>query len=85
MVMEAVESFDRVDQGLRRAASCCRELGAKTTINAWFDVSRQLLLMLQKAKFIYDSPPLSEMEVQALVINMEVAQKASAMLRGIDG
>lgn len=80
MVMESNESWERVDSGLRRAASCCRELGKMTSINAWFDVSRQLLLMLKNARFMYDSAPLTEPEVMALVTNMEVAQKAASIM-----
>lgn len=81
MVMKSNESFERLYEGLTRAASCCRELGAMTTINSWVDLSKQLLIMRKKAKFIYDSAPLSEVEVQALVTNMEIAQLAANNLR----
>lgn len=81
MVMEANESFERIYEGLTRAASCCRELAVMTTINSWVDLSKQLLLMRKKAKFMYDSAPLSEVEVQALVTNMEIAQLAAERMR----
>lgn len=81
MVMETNESFERVWEGLTRAASCCRELGTMTTINSWFDLSRQLLIMRKKSKVMYDSAPLSEVQVQALVTNMEIAQLAANNLR----
>lgn len=81
MVMETPESWERFDQGLLRAASCCRELGAMTTINSWFDLSKQLLIMRKKGRSIYEAAPLSETEVLALVTNMEIAQLAAAHMR----
>lgn len=85
MVMESQESFERIWEGLTRAASCCRELGKMTTINSWFDLSKQLLIMRKKAQFMYDSAPLSEIEVQALVTNMEIAQLAAHNMRQMGG
>ena len=84
-MMETLESWERVDQGLRRAASCCRELGKMTAINSWFDLSNQLLLMLKKAKVMYEGPSLAEHEVQALVTQMEIAQLAAERMRQMQG
>lgn len=75
------ESFERIAEGLSRAASCCRELVSMTGIPQWKEVSRQLLLMRKKAKFMYESAPLTEMQIQALVAEMEVAQKMAAAMR----
>lgn len=83
MVMEAPESWERVDLGLQRAASCCRELAVMTHINAWVDLSKQLLLMRKKAKVMYEGAPLSEVQVQALVTNMEIAQLAAEQMRSM--
>jgi hypothetical protein len=85
MVMESNESWERIDQGLSRAASCCRELGALTSINSWHDLSKQLLIMRKKARVMYESAPLSEVQVQVLVTNMEIAQLAAENLRGMNG
>lgn len=79
--MQSHESFERVWEGLSRAASCCRELGVTTKINSWFDLSHQLLLMRKKAKIMYEGSPLSEVQVQALVTNMEIAQLAAAHIQ----
>lgn len=81
-MMQSSESWERVCEGLNRAASCCRELGAMTKINAWFNLSRQLLIMRQKAKVMYEGEALTELQVQALVTNMEIAQIAAAQMSG---
>ena len=81
MVMESNESFERVSEGLHRAASCCRELHIVTKIKDWGELSNQFLIMRKKAKAMYDGNPLSEVEVQILVANMEAAQKDAGMLR----
>lgn len=83
--MTSHESFERLWEGLTRAASCCRELGKMTTINSWFDLSRQLLITRQKAKVLYESAPLSEVQVNALVTNMEIAQLSVERLRQMQG
>lgn len=79
------ESFERVSEGLHSAASCCREMAALTSINAWIDLSNQFLIMRKKAKTMYESAPLNEVQIQAMVLEMEVAQKASAMMREMNG
>ena len=80
MVMETSESFERVWEGLSRAASCCRELGGMTSVNSWYDLSKQLLLIRQKAKLMYNGPALSEVQIHNLVTNMEIAQLAASMV-----
>lgn len=80
--MTGHESFERVDQGLSRAASCCRELGEATTIKAWGNLSTQLLLLRKKAKAMYEGAALTEFQIQALVTEMEIAQK---LARGLNG
>lgn len=75
MVMESPESWERFEQGLKRAASCCRELAKMLDAQEWRDISHQLLTMLKKGRAIYKSPPLTEPEVLSLVAQMELAQK----------
>lgn len=82
MVMESPESWERIDHGLDRAASCCRELARMLDAHEWRGLSRELLLMRKKAKFMYDSAPLSESEVNALVTKMEIAQLVSRYMNG---
>ena len=83
--MNSHESMERIDQGLLRAASCCRELCVMTKINSWVDLSRQLLLMRKKAKVMYEGAPLSEVQVQVMVTNLEIAQIAAGRLREMHG
>jgi len=71
------ESWERFWEGLTRAASCCRELAKLTDATEWKDLSFQLLLMRDKGRRMYKSAPLSEFQIQALVADMEVAQKIS--------
>lgn len=80
-MMQASESFERCWEGLTRAASCCRELCVMTSIHSWVDLSKQLLIMRQKVKALYDGAPLSEVQVQTMVTNMEIAQLAAARVR----
>ena len=79
--MNNQESFERIDQGFLRAASCCRELAVMTKINAWVDLAKQFLVMRNKAKAMYEGVPLTEIQVHALVMEMEIAQKMSAAMR----
>ena len=81
-MMQSSESFERVWESLARAASCSRELGVMTNLPAWNEVAKQFLLMRQKAKVMYKSPALNEFQVQSLVTEMEMAQKAASMMRG---
>lgn len=81
MVMESHESWERVNEGLSRAASCCRELAVMTNVKDWTELSKQFILMRKKAKFMYDSAPLSEVQVMAIVSEIELAQKAAALMR----
>lgn len=81
MVMETNESFERYEQGLLRAASCCRELGKMTNVKDWKNLSRQLMIMLNQGRVIYQSAPLTELQVMALVTNMEIAQLAAQNMR----
>lgn len=83
--MNSHESMERIDQGLLKAASCCRELCVATKINAWIDLSKQLLIMRNKAKVMYDGAPLSEVQVNVMVTNMEIAQIAAARVREMRG
>jgi hypothetical protein len=73
--METNESWERFEQGLLRAASCCRELGKMLDAQEWKDLSVQLLVMLKKGKKFYHGRALTELEVMNLVTNMELAQK----------
>lgn len=75
MVMEAHESWERFWEGLTRAASCCRELGVMTNITSWKEVSEQLLIMRNKGQVIYKGSPLTEVQVMALINDIETAQK----------
>lgn len=77
MPMNNLESFERFWEGLTRAASCCRELAVLNDATEWKELSRQLLIMRDKGKVIYEGAPLSEVQVQVLVTNMEIAQLAS--------
>ena len=79
--MQSAESWERIWEGLGRAASCCRELHIVTKIKDWGELSNQFLIMRNKAKTMYDGAPLSEFEVQILVSDMEAAQRAAGMLR----
>ena len=81
MVMENKESFERVVEGLARAASCCRELALATKINDWVDLSKQFLLMQKKAKAMYAGGALTESQVLKLTMDIETAQIAAAQLR----
>lgn len=78
--MEAKESLERIDLGLCRAASCCRELAVLNDATEWKDLSAQLLLMRKKALAIYNGTKLSEGQIQGLLSQMEMAQK---LARGI--
>lgn len=78
--MTSHESWERYWEGLGRAASCCRELGIMTKITAWGDLSKQLLIMRKKGQAIYKGPSLTEVQVLALVTDMEIAQKLAAMM-----
>lgn len=73
--MNSHESWERYEEGLLRAASCCRELGVLTKSNEWTEMSRQLLIMRDKGLTIYKAKPLNELQVQSLVADMEIAQK----------
>lgn len=75
--MNSNESFERLWEGLSRAASCCRELGVMTTLPAWKEFSKQLIIMRHNGKVMRESPALSEPEINAIVTNMEIAQIAS--------
>lgn len=77
MVMESNESWERFYQGLTRAASCCRELGVMTSVPSWKELSKQLLLMRDRGQVMYKGSALTEMQVMALVTDMEIAQKAA--------
>ena len=79
--MQSAESWERIWEGLGRAASCCRELGALTTINDWTDLSNQFLIMRKKAKAMYDGAPLTEVQVMAIVSEIETAQKMAGLLK----
>ena len=79
--MTGQESFERISEGLQRAASCCRELGMLTTINDWVELSNQFLIMRKKAKAMYSGPPLTEVEVMSIVADIENAQKMAGLLR----
>jgi hypothetical protein len=79
-MMQAKESFERWVLGLTRAASCCRELAVITDATEWKNLSAQLLIMRDKGQAIYKAVPLTEFEVQSLVKNMEIAQKASQLM-----
>jgi len=79
--MQSHESWERVAEGLSRAASCCRELHIVTKIKDWGELSNQFLIMRKKAKAMYDGKPLSEVEVMVLVAEIETAQKLAGMLR----
>lgn len=81
MVMENQESAERIFEGLNRAASCCRELAALTNINAWVDLSKQFILMRKKAKVMYEAVPLTEVQIQLLVAEMELAQQIAGQIR----
>ena len=82
-MMNTHESFERIDHGLSRAASCCRELAVMAKIPAWNDLSRQLLIMRKKAKVMYAEPPLHENQVMALVTQMEIAQLNAKRMSGM--
>lgn len=73
--MEQKESFERLYEGLARAASCCREFGAMSGVVAWKNLSAQLLLTRDKALALYKSGPLPEAQVIALVQKIEDAQR----------
>ena len=79
------ESWERIDHGLQRAASCCREMCILTKVNDWVELSKQFLLMRQKAKAMYLAAPLTEVEVMALVAEMEMAQKLAGLMRAQGG
>ena len=81
MVMETNESWERVDEGLKRAASCCRELCVFTKVNDWVDLANQFLLRRKKAKAMYNAAALTESQVLSLTMDMETAQIAAAKLR----
>lgn len=74
-MMESKESLERVDLGLSRAASCCRELAKILDAHEWRDLSKQLLIMRKKVLRIYSEPPLTEIQVQGLITQMELAQR----------
>lgn len=78
--MQSTESWERVWEGLSRAASCCRELGILTTIKDWGELSKQFLIMRKKAKAMYDGAPLSEVEIMVLVSQIENAQKMAGLM-----
>ena len=80
MVMEAAESWERYEQGLLRAASCCRELARMLDAEEWKQMSRELLTMLNKGRAIYSAAPLTEAEILNLTSRMELAQRQA---RGI--
>lgn len=73
--MRQNESLERVNEGLSRAASCCRELAKMLDAKEWRDMSHQLLVMRQKILKFYKEPPLTEIQVLGLVTQMELAQK----------
>lgn len=74
MVMENFESFERFEQGLLRCASCCRELAQMLDAQEWKELSRELLLLLNKGRAIYNAVPLTELEIMNLTTQMEIAQ-----------
>ena len=79
--MNTHESWERLNEGLQRTASCCRELGVMTNVKDWTALSNQLLLMLKKARVMYRGAALTEIEVQTMVTEMEIAQKAAALMK----
>lgn len=83
MKMETNESWERFWEGLTRAASCCRELAKMTDAHEWKELSKQILIMRNKGKVIYDSPPLTELQVMGLVTKMEIAQLESQKMMGM--
>ena len=74
-MMEPKESLERIDLGLLRAASCCRDLAVMLDAIEWRDLSAQLLIMRKKAIAIYKAAPLTEAQINGLVDRMEMAQK----------
>lgn len=80
MVMEAPESWERYEQGLLRAASCCRELARMLDAEEWRQMSHELLAMLNKGRAIYKAAPLTEAEILNLTSRMELAQRMAKQL-----
>ena len=76
--MNSYESMERLDHGLRQAASCCRELGAMTGVPDWQAVSNQFEIMRKKAIEMYKGGELPEFEVQKLTDDIEIAQKMAS-------
>lgn len=77
-MMNSHESMERVTEGLNRAASCCRELGAMTNVADWKALSDQFILMRKKAIELYKGGELPEFQVQKLADDIEIAQKMAS-------
>jgi len=78
MPMTSHESMERLDHGLRQAASCCRELGVMTGVPDWRALSNEFEIMRKKAIKMYKDGELPEFEVQRLTNDIEIAQKMAS-------
>jgi len=75
MTMERGESFERINEGLKKAADCCRQLGAIQKNRDWNKIAFQLEQLLSNAAKIYDQKSLSRSDalnmIDARVKNMK--------------
>jgi len=74
MNMEANESIERVIEGLKKAASCARQLGRAQKKASWGQLAHSLDALRDTAQKLYDSKPLTYQQ-QLQVIDRMVADK----------
>jgi hypothetical protein len=65
--MERVESIERYREGLKKAADCCRQLGAAQKNRQWNQIAFNLEGILQKGTTIYRNKSISRSDALAMI------------------
>lgn len=69
MAMEKNESIERYVEGLKKAADCCRHLGAAQKNREWNKIAFNLEGLLQKGAAMYRNKAISRSDALAMVEN----------------
>lgn len=68
------ESYERVNSGLKKAASCARQMAKAQKSTAWTALATQLDEYVKRAQELYDAPAMTRAEALARIDDM-VARK----------
>jgi len=74
--MEKNESIERYREGLKKAADCCRQLGAAQKNRQWNQIAFNLEGILQKGMTIYRNKSISRSDALAMIDNRVKTMKA---------